>query len=548
MLFKKVTLEKLIPKLKKSRYKKFFKLYISDYISKINPKIINIDSFISYNLETYNYYKKKDKQVQIYFHTYINPDENSRIIAVQKTLFISTDMFIRIYPQIPVNTLISNTYLLYSSNLYIDPEFRGRKLCIQLKNLVNQFAEDINVSYIIVDIDTNNYSSIACHESTGFKVTNIVGHKNALFYINRLKLTPTPVKKYIIGINYDKKSYIPKKFFTALYKNNTNWVEETNLSMPKNISFLYNVGCKTLHKIWPDIGNLFMPSPSLTNKSALVQTVTLNYTTFYKKYMMPTTIIDIENLWLYQKLFKKDKIFILRPSWEFSRKGIKIFSNFDDFNDFMKTEGIQEQNNARTKVNKDSPNTNLIHYIISEFLQNQLLFMNKVFNLRVFFLVTNVNNKWYSYFINPIIIHMADKTKSSDYTDITAQISSTGTHETKDFYFEDLIKEIGTPAGERIMHQILKILSKLFNIIRNDIVMKKWHNMKHAYEIFGLDFIISDKYAVKLVEFNDRIGLVGYPDFIFENMANAIINGTVNKAYDDRYKLNISKEEIIRIK
>jgi hypothetical protein len=211
----------------------------------------------------------------------------------------------------------------------------------------------------------------------------------------------------------------------------------------------------------------------------------------------------------------------------------------------MITEGTQEQHKARTKANADLQG---IHYIISEYLQNQLLFKNKVFNLRVFFLVTNVNQKWYSYLIKPIIIHTADKTKSSDYNDITAQISSTGTSDTKDFYFEDLVNEIGTRSGDSIIRQIIQILSKLFNIIKPGNVMKKWHNMKHSYEIFGLDFIISDKYAVKLVEFNDRVGLVNYPDIIYENMANAIINGTVNKVYDDRYKLNISKEGMIRIK
>ena len=539
MLHKKVTLYKLIPKLKKPRYKKFFKLYIADYISKITPSITCIKSFIEYTLERYNYYKKKDKQTQIYFHTLQDPNENSRIIAVQKTLFISSDMMIRLYPQL--RGYIMN-YCLYSSNLYIDPQYRGRKLCIQLKNLVNQFAEGNNVSYIIADIDINNYPSISCHESTGYKVTNIVGHKNTLFYINKLKQTSTPIKKYVIGINYDKKSYIPKKFFTALYKNNVNWAEET--IMPKKISFLYNVGCKNLYKIWPDIGNLFMPAHSLTNKSALVQTITLNGTAFYKKYMMPTSIIDIENLEAQRKLFKKDKVFILRPSWTFSRKGIKVFSNFNDFNDFMITEGTQEQHKARTKANEDLQG---IHYIISEYLQNQLLFKNKVFNLRVFFLVTNVNQKWYSYLIKPIIIHTADKTKSSDYNDIQAQISS-GSSDSEDFYFEDLVNEIGTRAGFRIMRQIIQILSKLFNIIKPGNVMKKWHNMNASYEIFGLDFIISDKYAVKLVEFNDRVGLVNYPDYIYENMANAIINGTINKAYDDRYKLNISKEGMIRIK
>ena len=595
MLHKKVILEKLIPKLKKTKYKKFFKLYIADYISKINPAIINIASFISYNLASLAFYKKLDNQAQIYFHTLQSqsqkqeetqsqsqeqkqdPNENLQIVAVQQTLFISSDTFIILYPQL--SEYITN-YCLYSSNIYYT-EFHNKKLCIQLTNLVNKFAEDIHVSYIIIDSDINNYF-VPCYESAGFKATDIISHKNALFYINKLKLTSTRVKKYIIGINYDKTSFIPIKFFTALYKNNVNWTEDNNKQdkdtktrdEEKNLgkiktNFLYNIGCNKLFKLWPSIGNLFTPTLCLTNKSSLVQTIILDDKAFYKKYMMPTTVINTENLEVHKKLFKKDKVFIIRPTWTYTRDGIKVVTNFDDFNNFMLTEGIQAQNNAIAKATARiyagiNANTTekaiekakssakeiaaITHYIISDYLQNQLLFNNKVFNLRVFYLVTFVNNKYYSYLVKPIIIHTADKNKTSDYNDIIAQISSTGKSETKDFYFEDLVNKIGTTASNYIMRQIIKVLSKFHTMIINGNLMKKWYNMKHTYEIFGLDFIISDKYAVKLIEFNDRIGLVNYPEYIYENMANAIINGTVNKAYDDRYKLNISKEGLIRIK
>jgi hypothetical protein len=545
MLYKKIYFEKLLPKLKKPKYKKFFKLYISDYLSKTNPKIIDIASFISYCTEALNLYKTLDKQAQIYFHTL----QDSKIIAIEKTLFISCNAFTHVYPQLRDLNLLNNTYLLYGSNLYIDPEYSGIKLCIKLKKLVNKFAESINVSYIVVDINTVNYPSIKCNENAGFNATKIISHKNTLFYINKLKVMPTSLKKYIIGINYElTKNFIPKKFFTMFFNTNKNWVEEITLTpKQKQINFLYNVGCKNLYKLWPDIGNIFMTShrETITNKSALVETIMTDDIAFYKKYMMPTAIIsDIENLHLYKKLFKKNKIYILRPTWGWTRNGIKIFSKFDDFNNFMNTEGINEQNKAITDKNRLNT-AEPIHYILSEFLQNQLLFNSKVFNLRVFFMITFVNNKYRGYMINPIVMHVACKKKSTNYNDIHSQISSTG--ECGDFIFDDLVKEIGTLKGNCIMHQIIKILSKLFNIISTKKLMKKWYNMKNAYEIFGLDFIMSDKYAVKLVEFNDRIGINDW-DVIYENMAAAIINGTINKLYDDRYKINISKKEFIRIK
>ena len=81
--------------------------------------------------------------------------------------------------------------------------------------------------------------------------------------------------------------------------------------------------------------------------------------------------------------------------------------------------------------------------------------------------------------------------------------------------------------------------------------MQLYLDQNGGYEIFGLDFISDDKYNVKLIEFNEKTGLGGYPTFIYQNIANNIINSTINKAFDDKYKINLDdnmKNKFIRIR
>ena len=81
--------------------------------------------------------------------------------------------------------------------------------------------------------------------------------------------------------------------------------------------------------------------------------------------------------------------------------------------------------------------------------------------------------------------------------------------------------------------------------------MEKYEDQNNVYELFGLDFISDDKYNIKLIEFNEKIGLGDYEDDLYQNIANAFIKSTINKKYDDNYKIeldDITRKNIIRIR
>ena len=79
--------------------------------------------------------------------------------------------------------------------------------------------------------------------------------------------------------------------------------------------------------------------------------------------------------------------------------------------------------------------------------------------------------------------------------------------------------------------------------------MKLYPDQKGCYEIFGLDFISDEKFNVKLIEFNEKTGFGDYDDNVYQNVANCIINATINKQYDkDENKYQIGLDENIRNK
>lgn len=348
----------------------------------------------------------------------------------------------------------------------------------------------------------------------------------------------------MLTITYNKqKNFIPEKYFTLLFDKNKNWIRVIN-TVSTNINFLYNYHTKDLYNIHSDISNLFTPSHRqyITNKANLIKTVIKYEPENYKKYMLPSVIIDIndiQNLQKYKKLFKK--ILILRPTWGYNRSGIHIFSNFKDFAKYMKNNGIDELNKTISKVGTNGIKyKDTIKYVLSEYLQDQMMYDGWVFNIRVFFLITCVKNISRGYLIKPLIVHLAKKKKSNNLNDVFQHISSD-----IDYFFDDTIEQ---KKQKYIIRQIKHILSFIFKIINNNKIMEIYPGMDNAFELFGVDFIISNNSEVKLIEINDRVGIYGYSDIVYQSIVNGIINGTINKLYDKIYKIKIDKTNIIRIK
>ena len=98
--------------------------------------------------------------------------------------------------------------------------------------------------------------------------------------------------------------------------------------------------------------------------------------------------IEIDTLSTYEKLFNKDKIFIFKPVGEVQGIGIKIFDNYDDF--FEHCVRIIQINSVRWNNIKLNNEKNKVitrrEWILQEYIHNPLLYEEKKFHLRVYFL------------------------------------------------------------------------------------------------------------------------------------------------------------------
>lgn len=354
-------------------------------------------------------------------------------------------------------------------------------------------------------------------------------------------------KIYIISLKKYNDKYLTYQNFEKYFSQNKLWVNSININGP--IDFVYNEVNKELWDKHIIICNRFLPTHYnyLTNKSSLYKTINKLDPENYKKYMQFNTDIDINNLDEYKSLFQDNKIFILRPTWGFARYGIKIFDTFDKFKKFMIETGIDEYNKA-AKRQQESFNKPI--YVLSEYLQNQLTIKNKLFNFRIFFLVSLVNNIYRTYLIKPIVIHTATKDYelNKDNIDMTKLISASDSE--FDYTIDDLEKEIGKEKTKYIKKQIKHNLSYLFKIIKKTNCFESYENVENTYELFGLDFIADKDCNIKLIEFNDRVGITNYSDKFYDVLTAAILHSTINKLYPKEYQVNIEKyikKNIIRI-
>jgi hypothetical protein len=345
-------------------------------------------------------------------------------------------------------------------------------------------------------------------------------------------------KAYLISLKKHNDKYLTIENFNKYFDKNKLWEKGT---IYRSIDFAYNEGNKELWDKHMIISNTFSFTQYkyLTNKASLYKTIKELEPENYNKFMQYHTDIDINNLNQYESLFQDNKIFILRPTWGFARHGIQIFDTFDKFKKFMIESGIDEYNKA---VKRKQESFNKPIYVLSEYLQNQLTIKNKLFNFRVFFLVSLMNNIYRTYLIKPIVIHTATKDYelNKDNIDMTKLISASDSE--FDYTLDDLEKEIGKEKCVYIKNQIKHNLSYLFKIIKKTKCFESYENVENTYELFGLDFIADKDCNIKLIEFNDRVGITNYSDKFYDVLTAAILHSTINKLYPKEYHINIEKK------
>jgi hypothetical protein len=356
-------------------------------------------------------------------------------------------------------------------------------------------------------------------------------------------------KTYFIKVDTESKG-VHLEYMEEIFRNNQNWrmVTEEEAKKIKHIDFSYIIG-RFDNSFTSNISYRFNTyhRKYLTNKSNLYKTIEREEPENYKRFMVYHTDIDIHNLYKYKHLFSVNKIFILRPTWSFERSNIELFDNFDKFKNFINKHGKQ----LLYKGNKKEPSGDN-RLVLSEYIKDLLLFNNRVFDLRVYLVISLVEGVYRGYFVKPIIMNLGlyERSKTFNIDNLKENITNPG-NDDRDYFFTDLEEQIGKENGKYIINQIKQNLTYLFRLIKKFKIMRTYPDQKNVYELFGLDFIVDNKYNVKFVEFNEKTGLGDYEDFQLENIASSFIYSTVNKLYSDEYKLKIDDREfkdILRVK
>jgi hypothetical protein len=339
------------------------------------------------------------------------------------------------------------------------------------------------------------------------------------------------MKTYII----DSIDNIPNNFFIEYLNTNKNWTSSDSQS----VDFVYVTRNKKYYELKRGIANYFDSSHHmkyLTDKSALIHTITEFSPTISKTILVPSydikqSEITDKNLDKYKQYFDEYKIMILRPTWGFARRNIMIFNDFAKFKTFMLSEGLID---IRKQKSTDC-------FVLSQYMTNLMHYKERVFHLRAWLFISKINNIYYAgtlRFIKAILgkIKYSESIKNINTTTIDGLVSSS-----EYVNFTELFNDIedGKTIMDNVFKQVEHIMKILFHIIKKHDIMKHYENVVNTCEIFGLDFIITDDYVVKLIEFNHKPGLKNFTEIYHRQLVGLYIDLTINKLYKPPYNITI---------
>ena len=273
------------------------------------------------------------------------------------------------------------------------------------------------------------------------------------------------------------------------------------LHIDSDISYKYrklaNKHVKLINKIELSSRN------SLTSKQKMHLTIKENAPDIYNKYIpVQYNFSKPEEV---EKHFDNKKIWIIKPDFGTLGEGIFLAKNYNDFKNKLKNK-IALRPTSKGKIRKIEIKEK---YVLSDFLDNPLLYNKYSFTVRLFVLI--VKNKLYL-INNSGWMSFPYKHFTTDNLDLEYHIANYNMiinnkiverTERKLFpkYFE---KEFGEEKTNIVLEQMYEVIRETFKLVK----IKCNENQIHCYQIWSYDFGITEDYKVKLYEING-----GSPDY-----------------------------------
>jgi len=235
----------------------------------------------------------------------------------------------------------------------------------------------------------------------------------------------------------------------------------------------------------------------ITNKYQLYRIFNSLYKTQCSQYM--ATSFELGDFLNKQIYLKYPDIYIIRPIRTYSGRGIIML---DTTKENKNNNELKNKLSIATKMLETNENV-----IVSNYIDNPLLFQNKKFHLRIYFLVSRIKNKYATYMLDiSEVIRAKLPYKHIDYEN--KEIHDTHFQwSTDDIFcpidFDEKMKSIymtyALPKIKSCLYYISKILEPY---------CMPYENAENAFEMFGCDFLIrnsSSNYNIILMEINEHI-------------------------------------------
>lgn len=238
---------------------------------------------------------------------------------------------------------------------------------------------------------------------------------------------------------------------------------------------------------------------------------------------------------------KKDGVYILKPVE--SRKGIgiyiihnqqqlenkqKIYSNVNRLFNINKAKNEDKQLYRALKIKYRKNND----VIISKFIENAMLFKKKRFHIRMYYMITILDNKVNTYLFKFGKLMTAEKDYNKNkMTNKPYYDTHLGTTD-DDYIFPNVFEK----NGLNYYNQMINTLTKVTEVFKD--TYECYSESKNCFTILGTDFMITDEGKVLLLEINSSntgygsVGKKGYDFFskmLFKTVLQIIDNVFYNK-------------------
>jgi len=227
-------------------------------------------------------------------------------------------------------------------------------------------------------------------------------------------------------------------------------------------------------------------------------------------------------LYLQFQKFEFPSIYILRPINSSSGSDIFYVSNMQELLD---AEKYYMNNNTYFEQDRMSHN---FRVIASEYITNPLLYKTRKFHLRMYYLISYINNNFNTFFLEngKILTALYPFTLTKPFT---KEVHDTHFDTTdgdilvpEAFLEKDLsVKNIEYSDIIKQMRTILSAISSNINLEKSKLL---YDNVKNGFCICGVDFMIDDTGTVILIEVNSTPGLAFYKQANTNKFCDTIFN------------------------